>query len=155
MSRVLLAFMLMLLVVAHALAVEPSERLADPVLEARARAISATLRCLVCQNESIDDSNADLAHDIRVLVRQRLLAGDTNAQARQAIVNRYGEFVLLKPPVQPATYILWFGPVAILLVGLVATVLWLRRRPAATAGPAPLSAQEQTRLDSLLREADR
>jgi len=154
MSRVLLAFMLMLLVVAHALAVEPSERLADPALEARARAISATLRCLVCQNESIDDSNADLAHDIRVLVRQRLLAGDTNAQARQAIVNRYGEFVLLKPPVQPATYILWFGPVAILLVGLVATLLWLRRRPAATAGPAPLSAQEQSRLDSLLREAD-
>ena len=155
MSRILLAFMLMLMVAAHALAVEPSERLADPALEARARAISATLRCLVCQNESIDDSNADLAHDIRVLVRQRLLAGDTNAQARQAIVDRYGEFVLLQPPVQPATYILWFGPVAILLIGLVATVLWLRRRQAATAGPAPLNAQEQRRLDSLLHEADR
>lgn len=155
MSRLLPAFMLMLLLAAHALAVEPAERLADPALEARARSLSATLRCLVCQNESIDDSNADLAHDIRVLLRQRLLAGDTDTEARQAIVDRYGEFVLLQPPVQPATYVLWFGPVAILLVGLLATVLWLRRRPPATAGPAPLSAQEQSRLDSLLHEADR
>jgi cytochrome c-type biogenesis protein CcmH len=155
MSRMLLAFMLMLLVAAHAVAVEPSERLADPAMEARARAISATLRCLVCQNESIDDSNADLAHDIRVLVRQRLLAGDTDAQARQAIVDRYGEFVLLQPPVQPATYVLWFGPAAILLVGLIGTVLWLRRRPPVAADLAPLSAQEQRRLDGLLRETDR
>jgi cytochrome c-type biogenesis protein CcmH len=138
----------------HAFAVEPSERLADPNLEARAVAIGATLRCLVCQNESIEDSAAGLAHDIRVLVRQLLLQGDTDAQARQAIVARYGEFVLLKPPVQPATYVLWFGPVAMLVLGFVAVVLWLRRRPTA-AGAAPLNAQEQRRLDTLLREADR
>src|SRR6185437_1943261 len=122
----------------QAFAVEPGERLADPVLEARARSISATLRCLVCQNESIDDSNADLAHDIRVLVRQRLVAGDTDAQVRQAIVDRYGQFVLLNPPVQPATYLLWFGPVAMLLVGFVGVAIWLRRRPVTAFDTAPL-----------------
>jgi len=141
--------------VARAFAVEPSERLADPNLEARAVAIGATLRCLVCQNESIEDSNASLAHDIRVLLRQLLAHGDTDAEARQAIVARYGEFVLLKPPVQPATYVLWFGPVAMLLLGFAAIVLWLRRRPATNASAAPLSPQEQSRLDTMLREADR
>jgi cytochrome c-type biogenesis protein CcmH len=135
--------------------VEPSERLADPALEARAVAIGATLRCLVCQNESIEDSNAGLAHDIRVLLRKLLLQGDTDAEARQAIVARYGEFVLLKPPVQPATYVLWFGPIAMLLLGFLCIVLWLRRRPSTTAGAVPLSPQEQTRLDTLLHEADR
>ena len=89
-------------------AVEPRERLADPALEARARVICGELRCLVCQNELIDESGADLAHDIRVLVRERLVAGDTNAQTIQAVVNRYGSFVLLKPPVEPATYVLWY-----------------------------------------------
>jgi cytochrome c-type biogenesis protein CcmH len=146
--------LLLFSIATHAVAVEPSERLADPKLEARAVAIGATLRCLVCQNESIEDSGAGLAHDIRVLLRQLLLRGDTDAQARQAIVARYGEFVLLKPPVQPATYILWFGPVAMLVVGFAGIVLWLRRG-SAVASPAPLSSQEQTRLDSLLREADR
>ncbi|HTB48083.1 MAG TPA: cytochrome c-type biogenesis protein [Acetobacteraceae bacterium] len=147
--------LLLLSIASHAIAVEPSERLADPALEARAVAIGATLRCLVCQNESIEDSNAGLAHDIRVLLRQLLLKGDTDAQARQAIVARYGEFVLLKPPVQPATYVLWFAPAAMLLLGFVGIVLWLRRVPATTAGAAPLSPQEQSRLDTLLREADR
>ena len=113
---------------------EPSERLADPALEARAVAIGATLRCLVCQNELIEDSNASLAHDIRVLLRQLLLKGDTDAQARQAIVGRYGEFVLLKPPVQPATYVLWFGPIVMLFVGFAGIVLWLRRTPAHDGG---------------------
>ena len=147
--------LLVLCLATRALAVEPSERLADPKLEARAVAIGATLRCLVCQNESIEDSGASLAHDIRVLLRQLLLQGDTDDQARQAIVARYGEFVLLKPPVQPATYVLWFGPVAMVVLGFAGIVLWLRRRPVATAGPAPLSPQEQGRLDTLLREADR
>jgi cytochrome c-type biogenesis protein CcmH len=146
---------LLLLLSTQAFAVEPGERLADPVLEARARSISATLRCLVCQNESIDDSNADLAHDIRVLVRQRLVAGDTDAQVRQAIVDRYGQFVLLNPPVQPATYLLWFGPVAMLLVGFVGVAIWLRRRPVSAIDTAPLDEDEQRRLDTLLREADR
>ena len=145
----------LLLVTTHALAVEPSERLADAKLEARARTISATLRCLVCQNESIDDSSADLAHDIRVLVRQRLLAGDTNAQVRQAIVDRYGQFVLLKPPVEPATYLLWFGPAAMVLVGFAGVVVWLGRRRLAPIEPATLTQEERDRLDSLLREADR
>jgi len=140
----------------HAFAVEPNERLADPKLEARAEAIGQTLRCLVCQNESIEESNAGLAHDIRVLLRQLLLRGDTDEQARQAIVARYGEFVLLKPPVQPATYVLWFGPATLLLVGLAVIVLWMRHHPrAAAGGPTPLTSQEESRLDTLLHEADR
>jgi len=139
----------------HAFAVEPGERLADPKLEARAESIGQTLRCLVCQNESIEESNAGLAHDIRVLLRQLLLKGDSDAQARAAIVARYGEFVLLKPPVQPATYVLWFAPAGMLLIGFAGILLWLRHRPsAADAGPAPLTPQEESRLDTLLREAD-
>ena len=95
-------------------AVEPSERLPDPALEARARAIGAELRCLVCQNESIDESGADLARDIRALVRRRLTLGDSDAATIQAIVDRYGQFVLLRPPVERATWLLWFGPAALL-----------------------------------------
>ena len=131
-------------------AVEPAERLADPALEARARAISAELRCLVCQNESIDESHADLAHDIRVLVRERLAAGDTDARATGAVVSRYGDFVLLRPPVNPATWLLWFGPVMLLVFGLAGTLLWLRRRP--MTAPPPLSDAEQRSLDRLLRD---
>src|SRR5262249_45079106 len=103
---VLLALMLPLLGSA-ALAVEPNEMLSDPTLEARARDISKGLRCLVCQNESIDDSGADLAHDLRVLVRERLTAGDSDAQVVDYLVKRYGDFVLLKPPVAPRTWLLW------------------------------------------------
>jgi cytochrome c-type biogenesis protein CcmH len=136
-------------------AVEPRERLADPALEARARGISAQLRCLVCQNESIDESGADLAHDIRVLLRERLAAGDTDAQATQAIVDRYGAFVLLRPPVEPATYVLWFAPPGLVLLGLFGVALWLRRRSSDVAAPAPLSADERQRLDGLLGEQDR
>ncbi len=131
-------------------AVEPAERLPDPALEARARVISAELRCLVCQNESIDDSHADLAHDIRVLVRERLTAGDTDTQAMQAIVRRYGDFVLLRPPVTPSTWLLWFGPVALLAVGLIGTLAWLRRRP--TVAAPPLSDVELAALDRLLKD---
>ena len=135
-------------------AVEPNERLANPALEARARNISGELRCLVCQNESIDESGADLAHDIRILLRERLTAGDTDAQAIQAVVNRYGAFVLLKPPVEPATYVLWYGPPALVLVGLAGTFLWLRRRQSVPADTAPLTAEETSRLDRLMREND-
>jgi cytochrome c-type biogenesis protein CcmH len=144
---------LLLIVAGAAHAVEPAERLPDPAMEARARAISAELRCLVCQNESIDESHADLARDIRRLVRERLVAGDTDAQATQAVVARYGDFVLLRPPVKPATYVLWFGPIALLFVAGLAAILWLRRRPA--ADPAPLSQEEQARLERLLRDEPR
>jgi cytochrome c-type biogenesis protein CcmH len=138
----------------HAFAVEPWERLSDPRMEARAREITATLRCLVCQNESVDESGADLAHDIRVMVRQRLVAGDTNEQARQAVVDRYGQFVLLRPEVEPATYVLWFGPLALLVVGGGATAVWLRRRPAQGEAPAPLDAAEHARIEAMLRDGD-
>jgi cytochrome c-type biogenesis protein CcmH len=145
---------MVLLASALAFAVEPSERLADPVLEARARSISEGLRCLVCQNESIDESSATLAHDIRIFLRQRLTAGDTNAQAIQAVVDRYGQFVLLKPPVEPATYVLWYGPPILVAAGLSGSLLWLRRRKTASADTAPLSAEETSRLDGLMRELD-
>lgn len=150
----LLALVVILFSVPHAFAVEPSERLADPALEARAEAIGGALRCLVCQNESIEESNASLAHDIRVLLRQRLLAGDTDAEARQAIVNRYGEFVLLDPPVRPATYVLWFAPAGLLVLGFVGIAVWMRRRPGSVAAE-PLDAAEQCRLERLLQEIDR
>jgi cytochrome c-type biogenesis protein CcmH len=152
MRAALLCALLLFTVTAHA--VEPSERLANPALEARARAISSELRCLVCQNESIDESGADLAHDIRLLVRQRLTAGDTDAQAMQAIVSRYGSFVLLKPPVEPATYVLWYGPPALVALGLAGSLLWLRRRRPAAADAMPLSAEERRRVDGLMREHD-
>jgi cytochrome c-type biogenesis protein CcmH len=150
--RTLVLCLILLLGPLAAGAVEPRERLADPALEARARTISGELRCLVCQNESIDESGADLAHDIRILVRERLTAGDTDAQTIQAVVNRYGAFVLLKPPVEPATYVLWFGPPALVLVGLAGTFIWLHRRQAAPAETAPLSPDESRRLAGLLRD---
>ncbi|HEY4171831.1 MAG TPA: cytochrome c-type biogenesis protein, partial [Rhodopila sp.] len=143
----ILATTLLFLAAIPTFAVEPSERLANPVLEARARTISEGLRCLVCQNESIDESGADLAHDIRVFLRQRLTAGDTDAQAIQAVVNRYGQFVLLKPPVEPATYVLWYGPPALVAIGLAGSLLWLRRRQTTPADTAPLSPEETSRLD--------
>ena len=148
--RWLLLWAALLLAPAHA--IEPGERLANPILETRARTISGELRCLVCQNESIDESGADLAHDIRMLVRQRLTAGDTDTQTVQNVVNRYGAFVLLRPPVLPATYVLWFGPPSLVLFGLGGTLLWLGRRPPRPADTAPLSPDERHRIDRLLRE---
>lgn len=150
----LAALVLILFTSLHAFAVEPSERLANPALEARAEAIGRTLRCLVCQNESIEESNAGLAHDIRMLLRRRLLAGDTDAQARQAIVNRYGEFVLLDPPVQPATYVLWFAPAGLLVFGFIGIAIWMRRRPRSVLAVPPLDAAERSRLERLLQETD-
>ena len=120
--------------------------LADPVLEARARDIGKDLRCLVCRNQSIDDSEADLAHDLRVLVRQRLTAGDTNQQVIDYIVSRYGDFILLKPPFKPETMLLWLSPALVLGAGLAAALYARRRAPRAT--PA-LSAEEEARLASL------
>lgn len=145
MMRVLL---LLLALAAPALAVEPSERLPDPGMEARARIISAELRCVVCQNELIDELRADLARDIRRLVRERLAAGDSDTQVVSAVVARYGDFVLLRPPVKPATYALWFGPPAILLLAAGGVLVWLRRqRP--HAPPPPLTEAERQALDAL------
>lgn len=145
----LLLFAMLWMSLTPAIAVTPEEMLADPKLEGRAREISKELRCLVCQNQSIDDSNADLAHDLRVLVRTRLKAGDSDAQVVKYIVDRYGQFVLLRPLVEPETYLLWFGPAAILLLGLVGTFFYLRRR-ARVPEAEPLSAEEEKRLAKLV-----
>src|ERR1700754_2911931 len=126
--RALLAALTLLWLALPAFAVNPDEMLADPALEARARTISEGLRCLVCQNESIDDSNADLAHEIRVLVRDRLKAGDTDAQVVQYLVDRYGEFILLKPVLAPHTLILWVAAPTILVVGGIILFTASRRR---------------------------
>lgn len=139
-----------------ALAVEPDEILDDPVLEGRARELSEDIRCLVCQNESIDSSNAELAKDLRVLVRERLVAGDSDQEVLDYLVERYGDFVLLNPPFKPQTYLLWFGPAAILLLGGLAVAAYFRQRRKDT-GPAPapapsLSAEEQKRLNEILKE---
>ncbi len=129
-------------------AVQPDEMLADPALEARAREVSRELRCVVCQNESIDESNAELAHDLRVLVRERIKAGDSNRQVIDYVVSRYGDFVLLRPPLKPETWVLWFGPAALLAIGIVVLVLYIRRRARMDAAPAmtPLSRDEEERL---------
>jgi cytochrome c-type biogenesis protein CcmH len=132
-----------------AAAVEPDEMLEDPVLEQRARDISQNLRCLVCQNQSIDDSNADLARNLRIIVRERLVAGDSDEAVLQYVVDRYGDFVLLRPPLKPTTYALWYGPLAILLIGVAGLAVALKRHRAAPDAPA-LSAKEQARVRELL-----
>ena len=133
-----------------AYAVQPGEMLADTALEARARELSAELRCMVCQNQSIDDSDATLAKDIRVLIRQRIVKGESNIEIRDFLVSRYGDFILLKPPFKPETLLLWFGAPLVLALG----ALWMalgrsRRQPAALA----LSAEEEARLASI-RDGD-
>lgn len=148
--RILIAATLLLAMLGPAAwAVEPSERLADPALEARARTISAELRCLVCQNESIDSSNAPLAHDLRLLVRKRLVAGDTDQQVLNYIVARYGVFVLLDPPFEPVTWLLWLGP-PILVIGAGAVLLIRAAGRRTEPAPAPLSAEESARAAALL-----
>jgi cytochrome c-type biogenesis protein CcmH len=129
-------------------AVQPDEQLADPALEARARDISGELRCLVCQNQSIDDSDAPLARDLRLLVRERLQAGDNDDQVRNYLVARYGDFILLKPPFEIATLILWGTPVVVLVVGGVLAFGWTRRRGALTS--ASLSRDEEKTLARIL-----
>jgi cytochrome c-type biogenesis protein CcmH len=134
-------------------AVTPDEMLTDPALEARARGISQKLRCVVCQNQSIDDSNAPLAHDLRILVRERLTAGDTDAQATRFMVERYGNFVLLRPPFQLDTLILWFGPAVLLIIaglGLRRYLLGQSSMPASQAA-ASFTPDEQERLDALVK----
>jgi cytochrome c-type biogenesis protein CcmH len=144
-----LVLLLALLFAGAAQAVKPDEVLADPVLEARARALSEGLRCMVCQNQSIDESDADLARDLRILVRQRLVAGDTDQQVMDYIVSRYGEFVLLKPRFSLSNALLWGTPALLLLAGGFFIVLGARsRRSTATDS---LTAEEQAALDAILR----
>jgi cytochrome c-type biogenesis protein CcmH len=145
MKRFLLIIAL-LLYCTQALAARPDEMLTDPALEARARTISKELRCPVCQNQSIDDSDADLAHDLRVLVRQRLKAGDSDEQVKQYIVNRYGDYVLLDPPFKSATYVLWLGPAVILLLAFLVAGGAFKPKP---------DAEEDPEIDFLEKEKKR
>ncbi len=152
-ATALLAGLVWGLAITPAGAVLPDEMLADPVLEARARDISKDLRCLVCQNQSIDDSNAELARDLRLLVRERLRAGDSDRAVFSYLTDRYGDFVRLNPPFQVNTLLLWLGPLLILLGGAGA-IAWRLRRPCAPA-PAPLDAHESARLRRLLEDDGR
>ena len=140
------ALLLALCLVTPVAALSPDEILADPALEQRARDIAAGLRCLVCQNQSIDDSDADLAKDLRVLVRERLVAGDSDEAVRQYLVDRYGEYVLLNPRVNNHTILLWIAAPVLLLAGLGTLVVVGRKRRVVEAG---LSAEEQAALDEL------
>jgi cytochrome c-type biogenesis protein CcmH len=146
-----LVLLFAILLALPALAVEPSEMLKDPALEARARTIGQELRCVVCQNQSIDDSAAPLAKDLRLLVRERLKAGDTDQQIEDFVVARYGEFVLLKPRFEPHTLLLWFATPAVFVVALLIVILAHRRRSAA-AQLAPLSKAEERKLKRLLED---
>ena len=145
-----LLFLLALLFTPPALAVEPSEMLRDPALEARAREIGRGLRCVVCQNQAIDDSNSEVAHDMRRAVRERLVAGDSDSAVFAYMVARYGDYVLLKPPFRPGTLLLWLGGPLVLLVAGSALLLAARKRRTAPAEPVPLTEEERERVDSLL-----
>ncbi len=136
-----------------ALAIVAGEELDNPVLEARARALGKELRCLVCQNQSIDDSNADLARDLRRIVRERLLAGDSDGEIKSYLVSRYGDFVLLKPPFKAKTYALWLGPALILLLGGAGVAVYVRRQGRRPETAAPLTDEERRRLERLLDDA--
>ena len=137
---------------APSLAVEPDEVMKDPALEARARALSAELRCMVCQNQSIDDSDAPLARDIRILIRQKIATGQDNDAIRNYLVSRYGDFILLKPRFRPETLLLWLGPPLILCAGLAAAARAGLRSPRSTK---PLNDEEEARLNTLLGERTR
>jgi len=147
--RKLLAVLAFLVAVQPAFALTPDEQLKDPALEARARAISAQLRCLVCQNQSIDDSEAPLAKDLRTLVREQLTAGKSDSQVMDYVVARYGQFVLLKPRFEPETLILWGTPFAVLLIAGAAMIL--RRKRGQVAPETPLSEDEKRALERALQ----
>lgn len=155
MRALILALILLVapvLSVAPTWAVQPDEVLSDPALEQRARSLSKGLRCLVCRNESIDESNASLARDLRILLRERLVAGDSDEEAVAYIVDRYGEYVLLNPPARGSTWVLWAaGPLMLLIAAGVGFGYLRGRAKAPSVEQAPLSAQEQARLDDILK----
>ena len=144
--------LILCLLCAPAWAVQPDEVLDDPVLEDRARALSKGLRCLVCRNESIDDSNADLARDLRLLVRERLVAGDSDAEAIAFIVDRYGEYVLLKPQRGGSNLLLWLAGPAMLILGGGLAALYLRRTAVKSDAVVGLSEEEQARIEEIMKE---
>jgi len=145
-------FLLIALPFSKTFAVLPDEILSDATLEARARNLSQEIRCLVCQNETIDDSNASLARDLRILIRERLKRGDTDDQVRQFIVSRYGEFVLLKPPLSKNTVLLWASPMAVFIVALI--ILFACWHYRSSAKPQPLDAKERRDLERILERID-
>ena len=147
-----IALVLALIASSNSLAVQPEEMLKDPKLEARARELSRELRCMVCQNQSIDESEAPLARDLRLLVRERLSKGDTDQQVLDFLVARYGEFVLLKPPLESKTIILWALPPVALLAGAISLFFAVRRRRTVQLEPATLSIEERRRLSTLVDE---
>ena len=152
MRRLVIALVLAAIASSSSLAVQPEEMLKDPKLEARARELSRELRCMVCQNQSIDESEAPLARDLRLLVRERLTKGDTDQQVLDFLVVRYGEFVLLKPPLESRTIILWALPPVALLAGAVGLVFAMRRRRTVQVEPATLSTEERRKLSTLVDE---
>ena len=147
-----IALTLALLVAMPSFAVEPDEILDDPVLEERARDLSAELRCLVCRNESIDESNAELARDLRLLVRERLLAGDTDDEVIAFLVERYGEYVLLRPSTSGSSILLWLAGPLMLLIAVGLGIGYIRGRKLATDPVEALSAEDQARLKALLKD---
>lgn len=155
MRRLAVAFALGLTLSAPAFAADPSEMLKDPALETRAEKLGKELRCLVCQSESIEDSNADLAKDLRIIVREQIQAGASDEQVKKFVVDRYGDYVLLKPPFKAATLVLWVGPFALFVLGLAAVWAFYRRRggtSGAPPAPAPLTEAEKRRLAALLKD---
>jgi cytochrome c-type biogenesis protein CcmH len=147
---VLIAFLFTLLVPSAALAVRPDEMLKNPAQEARARHLSGELRCMVCQNESIEESNAPLAHDLRVLVRKKITEGYTDKQILNFLVARYGEFVLLRPRFEWHTLLLWGLPPAALFVGMIGIIFAMRKRGSGTTEPTTLTAEEEKRIATLV-----
>jgi len=150
---IFLAALMLIALPFAAAAVEPDEMLDDPVLEARAREISKDLRCVVCQNQDIDGSNAGVARDLRLLVRERLVAGDTDQEVLDFVQARYGDYVLLKPPFKPSTYALWLTPVLLVLFGLLVAALILMRARARRPNPALSAAEEREVAEILARES--
>lgn len=154
MRRVLLFALFCLILPGTALAVQPDEKLDDPALESRARELSFEIRCVVCQNESIETSNAGIARDIRILIRERLAEGQDEDQIREYLVSRYGDYILFQPPMKPTTWLLWFGPGFVFLIGLTAFIAYLmKRRSGQTA--EHLSDEERRRLKQLVEEDTR
>lgn len=154
-ARILALLVVVLGLASPAFAVQPNEILDDPALERRARSISAELRCMVCQNQSIDDSDAELARDLRVLVRERLVSGDTDDQVYDYVVSRYGEFVLLRPRLSIQTLALWAAPILVMGAGIAAIATFLRNRDPLQAGPTLTEGEEKAIADLLKERSNR